>query len=262
MKIQLASDLHLEMLGPQLKATTLIEPAPGADLLVLAGDIGSGIDAVQRFADWPVPVVYVAGNHEFYDRSWDQTRIDLRDACQASGIHFLDNGILEASGVRILGSTLWTDFRVDGYTQRKCMEEAELRINDFYRIQTQIGPLRALQTVEDHEMSRRWLQHEMAGPFKGKTIVVTHHAPHSLSIAPRYAGTALNGAFASDLSDLLGLADLWLHGHTHDPCDYTVAGCRVLSNPAGYTSKGRRARTKEELEFENPAFNPLLVIDL
>jgi len=208
MKIQLASDLHLETLGPQLKLTTLIEPAPGADLLVLAGDIGSGIDAIQRFADWAVPVIYVAGNHEFYDRSWDQTRVDLRDACQASGIHFLDNGILEIGGTRILGSTLWTDFRVDGYTQRKCMEEAELRINDFYRIQTQAGPLRALQTVEDHEMSRRWLQRELARPFKGKTIVVTHHAPHPLSIAPRYAGTALNGAFASDLSDLLEFASL------------------------------------------------------
>ena len=68
-KIQLMSDLHLES-QPGFQAT----PAPGADLLVLAGDIGSyqrgslladddfGLERFSPQRGWPVPVLYVPGN--------------------------------------------------------------------------------------------------------------------------------------------------------------------------------------------------------
>lgn len=66
MNIQLASDLQLEFLERRFPGERIIEPSPGADILVLAGDIHNGIKAVASFGNWPVPVVYVAGHHEFY----------------------------------------------------------------------------------------------------------------------------------------------------------------------------------------------------
>ena len=83
MKLQLLSDLHLEteVFDP--------EPAPGAELLVLAGDIDAGWTGLQRFADWPVPVIFVPGNHEFDGRAFEQVLPDLSALCQRLGIRLL-----------------------------------------------------------------------------------------------------------------------------------------------------------------------------
>ena len=40
---------------------------------------------------------------------------------------------------------------------------------------------------------------------------------------------------------------LWVHGHTHDSCDYQVGVTRVVCNPRGY-------------EDENKRFDPELVV--
>ena len=64
MRIQLASDLHLEYLQRLFPGERLISPAVDADLMVLAGDIGNGIQAIELFKNWPVPLLLLAGNHE------------------------------------------------------------------------------------------------------------------------------------------------------------------------------------------------------
>ena len=75
MRLQIYSDLHLEteIFDP--------EPAPDAELLVLAGDIDSSWQALDRFAGWPVPVLFVAGNHEFDRREWNEAWPALRARC-------------------------------------------------------------------------------------------------------------------------------------------------------------------------------------
>ena len=262
MKIQLASDLHLEMLVKRFPQTRIVEPAPEVDLLVLAGDIHSATKAVDVFGDWPVPVLYIAGNHEFYSERWEQTRAALRATCAGTQVHFLDNDTIEFGGVRFLGCTLWTDFRLLGMTQKESMQEVPRWLNDYLLIRTARGKLRPYQTLADHEESRRWLEKELDKPFSGKTVVVTHHGPHPLSIHPRYAGSRVNGGFVSDLTTLLFKADLWLHGHVHDSFDYRVGGCRVVANPAGYVLNYLAATGAGELEFENRQFEPHLVIDV
>lgn len=57
MRIQIVSDLHLELLPALPAGTRPLEPHPDADLLVLAGDIHTGAQAVGYFGDWPVPVL-------------------------------------------------------------------------------------------------------------------------------------------------------------------------------------------------------------
>lgn len=262
MNIQLASDLHLEFIEKKFPGERIIEPAPGADLLVLAGDVHNGIKAVAAFADWPVPVLYLPGNHEFYGQSWEQSRADLRMACAGSNIMFMDNDRFEFEGVRFLGCTMWTDFRLDGFKQSQCMAAVEEALNDYQVIRTQEGTLRARDTLVDHEQSRRWLERELATPFTGKTVVVTHHGPHPLSIHPRHLGDRVNAGFVCDLTPLVRLADLWLHGHVHDSFDYQVEGCRVVANPAGYIKKLNSGPKPSEFDFENPDFNRSLVLEL
>jgi predicted phosphodiesterase len=263
MKIQIASDLHLEFLQRNFPGERLISPAHGADLLVLAGDIANGTQAIELFKEWPVPVLYVAGNHEFYAQSFEQTRIDLRQAAEGTAIRFLDNEVADFGGVRFLGCTLWTDYRLSSNrTQRQLMENAEMRLKDHHVIKTQEGNFTAARALAEHEQSRRWLERELATPYDGKTVVISHHGPHPLSVHPRYIGDITNAAFVSQLDELLAKADYWVHGHTHDNFDYVVEGCRVVANPRGYARNRHSVDKAKYLEFENPAFQWACVIDI
>ena len=140
MQIQLASDLHLEFLQRDFPGERLISPAYGADILVLAGDVANGTQAIELFKDWPVPVLYIAGNHEFYGESLDLMRLDLRRAAEGTSIRFLDNDTADFGGVRFLGCTLWTDYRLrSDLTQLQLMMNAERKIRDHSVIRTQEG---------------------------------------------------------------------------------------------------------------------------
>jgi len=112
-----------------------------------------------------------------------------------------------------------------------------------------------------HEVARAWLKEELAKPFDGKTVVVTHHGPHPLSVHPRYVGDPLNAAFVSDLSALMPGVDLWLHGHTHAGSDYQVGRCRVVANPAGYV-RNREFAHRDDFVFENETFDRNLIVEL
>ena len=263
MKLQIASDLHLEFLQRLFPGERLISPAYSADLLVLAGDIANGTEAIELFRDWPVPVLYLAGNHEFYGHAIEQVRADLRKAAAGTSVIFMDNDIVDFGGVRFLGTTLWTDYRLErGRTQRQLMENAELRLNDHFCIHRNDGKFTAARALAEHELARAWLVQELDKPYNGKTVVISHHGPHPLSVHPRYIGQALNAAFVSNLAELLPKADLWIHGHVHDNFDYRVAGCRVVANPRGYALNRNAVETAKELVFENKSFGWACVVDV
>ena len=279
MRIQIASDLHTEFLCAQFPGERLIEPAPGADLLVLAGDIGNGIEGVRLFANWPVPVLYVIGNHESYGRPFQTLREALRSATQGTSVVLLDDDMADLSRfedwagsrfeelgrIRFLGCTLWTDYQLPGarLTGRHAMEHAEGHLADHRAIQSIAGsPFSPRDALREHKNSVAWLSQELSRPFAGKTVVITHHAPHVRSIHPRYVGDMLNPAFASHLPALTGAADLWIHGHVHDGFDYTDGRCRVVANPLGYPRNRDAVEHARYLVFENPAFQHALVIDV
>ena len=112
-------------------------------------------------------------------------------------------------------------------------------------------------TLALHLAHRDWLACRLAEPFDGKTVVVTHHAPHRNSLAAQYADDWLSPAFVSELpAEFFEIPELWIHGHTHASFDYWVGKCRVVCNPRGYLLGRMRDRP------ENPQFNPSLVIEI
>jgi predicted phosphodiesterase len=250
-KIRIHSDLHLEFLDWR-------PPTVEADVVVLAGDIDKGARGVEwarrRFPD--SPVIYVPGNHEFYGGELHAVLQVLHDAARRFDVQLLDATQLNIAGVRFLGATLWTDFALYGSTSselRRVMGEARLLMNDFRLIRHGEGMLLSPERVREiHLEQLNWLKSRLDEPFEGPTVVVTHHLPHRASIRPGHEEVRLNAAFASDLSYLVGPPiSLWIHGHTHDSCDYVVNGTRIVCNPRGYLP-----------QEPNPTFDPSLCVEL
>ncbi len=270
--IQLMSDLHLEV-HPHFVPT----PAAGADLLVLAGDIGSyqtgskindsdfGLARFSPRHGWPTPVIFVPGNHEYDTLDFDATDTRLREICHRLSIHWLEREVVtlreltgrEAPAVRFVGTTLWTDFDALAPTelqaaqlknpladQLKARAKAFSAANFYLKkaFTTRHGePFLAEQVRDQGLVCQTWLREALDQPFDGSTVVITHFAPSLRSSDPRYGLTPGTAGFCNALDDLLPQANLWLHGHLHSPSDYVAGGCRVVANPLGYVRKNEQA---------------------
>jgi predicted phosphodiesterase len=255
MKLWLLSDLHLDV----NRRYPLALPAPRLehDAVIIAGDICQGIaEGVRFLVDSGLnakPVLYVAGNHEFYGRDRHAELAAGRLAASAAAnVYLLERDSVEIDGVEILGCTLWTDYRYAGAeNQPEAMRYAAQRLNDHRYIAN--GPRRwsPQDCLDEHMASRAWLAKRLRRRSRQRRVVVTHHAPSRLSVQPQYQDDLLTAAFASDLDELVGKATLWVHGHLHAPSDYVLNGCRVVANPRGYV--GIR---------EDRAFDPALVVEV
>ncbi|KVP96444.1 hypothetical protein WJ97_11180 [Burkholderia ubonensis] len=276
-RILLHSDLHLES-GP-----FTLPPAPeGPAVAVFAGDVcsGDGGPAALRALS-NLPTVYVAGNHEFWGGDYFERLAQLETRAKEHGIHFLENRAVVIHGVRFLGATLWTNYgggheALMSYGLWHMRDHQAITANSWWsepnkarfvkqfgehaleRFEGKFNPLLAMEL---HKKTRAWLKRELAKPFDGPTVVVTHHAPAFDSL--RRAGIhehALNrdawvrrmnddlnltkvGSYASEiLPDLhyeLSQAGVlfWAHGHLHHAMHYGVHGIQVAANPRGRVHK-------------------------
>jgi len=276
MKIFLTSDIHTERAHkrfiPDYNYPCLRFDYPTeADVIVLAGDIGEWLNGLEwarhRFLN--KEIIYVLGNHEYYKS--DLTVLDeLRSKAKELGIHLLENDSVVIGNVRFLGATLWTDCNNFSATE---VEKAQASITDYSVISikkwladknNKLAERLKLLPITDtnkHELftpliayllnqsSLKWIESELLKPYKGKTVIVTHHAP-----SLRSCGAKVNYSYASNLDSFIKLysenIDLWCHGHIHAPVDYEISGVRIVSNPRGYLCE------------ENSTFMPNLVIDV
>lgn len=270
MKIQLLSDLHLEV-HPHL----VLRAAKDADVLVLAGDIGSyqkgsqladadfGLTRFSPLHGWPVPVLFLPGNHEYDTFDFDAAHLRLRETCASLGIVWLEREVVVMHGVRFVGTTLWSDFDALGpgsddsaatLAQQLQAREKAFRAANFYLRKTggtRHGvPMLARQVREQAAVCQTWLRQALSIPHVGPTVAVTHFAPSLRSADPRYGLAPGTAGFCNALDELLPYANIWLHGHLHAPSDYVHCGCRVVANPLGYARKN-----------EQTGFRPVLVVD-
>lgn len=225
MRINYFSDIHLEF-------GLLEAPDNDADVIVAAGDIGVGTQGVDWLKTLNKPVIYVAGNHEFYSHEYQQTLQAIRKQCAGSNICFLENDSFVFQGTRFLGCTLWADLFVEGDKTAAALGKT---LNDFRRIQFAEKPFDIAIFSYLHQCSKVWLERQLALPFSGKTVVISHHAP-SLWSWNDSAYMLKKLAYCNDLKPLLHEYEIaaWFHGHVHSPADYRIAGARVLCNPRGY----------------------------
>ena len=245
MKLQLLSDLHLET------ADFEPQPAAGAELLVLAGDIDASWQGFERFAGWPVPVLFVAGNHEFDGRELAEAWPALRERAASLGWTVLERESLvltDRAGqrVRFVGTVRWSDFDLFGDARRDAAMRAAAYFMRLMRATRQGAAFDAEGVREEALACRHWLAATLQEPAQGrwdKTVVVTHFAPSFRSADPRFGAQPGTASFCNADDDLLVHADLWLHGHLHCRHDYRVARdgrppTRVVCQARGLADKG------------------------
>ena len=268
-KIRILSDLHLES-GPWTW-----QPV-GEDILVLAGDIAdasrTGRDRRRllwdRIHEYGLPTVYILGNHEGY-ADWipREELVDRIIQELPPNVSLLDRRSATILGIRFLGCSLWTDFSLEfgpkGGRKNKMSQLTEQLIEaniiDFHylclpkRVDGVAKRIRASDMAQWHREEKEWLDSEIHSS-NVPTVVVTHFLPSPESIHERYAGQILNTYFATDCRSLMkDPVQLWIHGHTHSSCDYTVGSVRVVCNPRGYNDRGKG---------ENPDFRSDFMVDI
>lgn len=253
MKLWILSDLHLEYAD----LNSLLE-IPDADVCICAGDLmrapANGVHWLAQHIAPSMPCVYVAGNHEFYKGGIKEGLEDGRAAAaQFPDVHFLENDCVVIDGVRFIGATLWTDYRIEG-SPEIAMHYARERMNDYRQIAKQRSPWQRFvpeTAYRMHQQSRLFIDSELKAEGDIPTAVVTHHLPSARSVNPKFKGDLLNAAYASDLDQVIedGRPALWVHGHTHDSCDYQLGETRVVCNPRGY-------------DDENAAFDRKFVVEI
>lgn len=268
MKIAVCSDLHLEFGQIELKNTE------EADVLILSGDIVCAEDLRRHNEDkgstaplesyryvnsmvyrdflsnvnYEFPnVIYVAGNHEFYNCKWMKTLDVLRETAENyTNVYFLENDTVKIDDVAFVGCTLWTDMNngdpLTMHSIRDMMNDFKVITND----EAGYTKLRPSHVVSRHARSKKYIGTVLEEKHDEKFVVCTHHAPSFQSIPYWFSHEYLmNGGYASKLEEFIldrPQIKLWTHGHIHNDCDYMIGDTRVVCNPRGYIGHEARAR--------------------
>jgi len=223
-KLALISDTHGHHWGGSRFEQELINGVVRAcererpDVLIDAGDYETKKihDAVEALK---IPVISITGNHDYYGSAW----VDRDESLETCDVTI--------GGKRIVGATLWSNFR---NADPLLLLQAESMLNDFRYI-VGFTPYTALDLHYKHLAFLR----SRAGEAD---VVVTHNGPTMRSVHERYGDVPMNYLFSSPLDNLvveMG-AKLWLHGHTHDDHDYMAGDTRVLCHPCGYPYERRQ----------------------
>ncbi len=246
MKIITYSDLHLEF-GTNFKPPQNTD----TDLMILAGDIITfrNLKPLTNFlSDWNKPVLFVAGNHEYYTRQpIDACEIAFKEyiSVHHSNLIWLNNSEITLNDVHFFGGTMWTDFNDANQDE---MRNAWGTMNDFRQILSASGHfLLPNDTIKMHDIFKEkliaWLEKNQGK----KRVVISHHAPVK-NPNTKYGNSNLQAAFNSlDMVEIIEKyqPDLWIYGHTHECDDQRIGKTRIISNQMGYPSNYGSFECKE-----------------
>jgi predicted phosphodiesterase len=246
--------------------TSLIGPRYAA--VIVAGDLIN--DPLRQLAPalrWlldlfaPAPVFFVMGNHDFYRHHIDGEE-QLRAICEAQGAIYAQKLQVVQQDTRFLIATLWTDYALFGNVD-SAMQVAAAVMNDHQLIsmpsawaldpnrkkwaaapRCTVSPQVLQQIHRDH---LAWIESRLADPFAGRTVVITHHAPHPSAMGEL---DHIGPAFGSDLTDLIlrYAPDLWMFGHTHRRLSAQIGRTIIRNVSIGYPAEHREPATAEFLK--------------
>ncbi|GGD38334.1 metallophosphoesterase [Aureimonas glaciei] len=267
-RLWIMSDIHDDSNRDTLKHNLSLPEDVSADVCIIAGDIAGRLSRMGR--TWlehqfrQMPIVIVPGNHDFWKADLLEEVDKFRESLQVDWIYCLDGDAITLAGTRFVGGTLWTDYLVSG-NSAAAKREHLTGMRDFkrFKIGGAGGKARPSDLEKEHWRIRNAIDQELAVPFEGPSVVVTHHAPHPLSLREGRVTEDLDGAYTSDLTELITrrAPEMWIHGHVHTPRDYVVVETRIVCNPRGYLQFVGMEHHKL-VEIEVPSFDPRLVIDV
>lgn len=236
MKIQYASDLHLEFADNwrYLKENPL---KVTGDVLVLAGDIGYLGDvnySKHPFWDWASEnykqVICCMGNHEFYKYFDIATLKDGYCLEIRHNVHSYYNAVVRIEDTDFIITTLWSEIplREAYYTEQV--------ISDFRRILFNGELFTFADFNREHKRCIEFIKKSVQESTAENKIVVTHHVPSFLMQCPKFEGSLANGAFTVELKDYIQESniDFWIFGHSHYNVDKVIGKTTCLSNQLGY----------------------------
>jgi len=246
MEIRVLSDLHIENTGFNIKTSK-------EDLnriIILAGDIHEGKDNILNLlhdlSHKFLHVIYVLGNHDYYNQNIFHFHNELKNSIQNENIHILQNTKKCINDIEFIGSTLWSD----------CSQFINKEVSrlDFNMIFADGDEKISAKTLYNLFLENKEFIKNSTKEKAKKRIIITHHSPTLSSCHDDWKNHPINVFFHSNLDDLIksSQADIWVHGHTHNGQDYFIEKTRVLCNPGGYLSEKNRDR----------GFNPELIINL
>ena len=236
MKIQYASDLHLEF--PQ-NAHFLVENpiVKKADILVLAGDIVS-FDCVKDVA-WFFDYLsknfkqtyWVPGNHEYYHYSNINNYVGSFNVAIRENVRLVNNITIKHEDVNLIFSTLWTK------VQDKNMSYIKHGMNDYRLIRDNGEILHPRKTNQLFDENFAFITSELKRLKDEKTVVVTHHIPTLIDYPDQFKGDKLSEGFVTELSEVIEELnpDVWIYGHSHhSKPKFQVGETILLNNALGY----------------------------
>jgi len=203
-------------------------------------------------------VIYIMGNHEFYNGKFYAGIDYMREECSKyPNIYMLEQDTKVIDDVVFVGGTLWTNMnKRDPLT----MHAIEGMMNDFRIIRNDYrsyAPMSALDVAHRHDKTLQYFRHVLSENKDKKCVVVGHHSPSFQSCHPMYGDDQLmNGGYHSDLSEFIldhPQVVLWTHGHTHHPFDYKIGETRIVCNPRGYENDGYN---------EDTGWNPNILLEI
>lgn len=242
------SDLHLEK--EEVDGGVTFGPIPKADMAAVLGDLSSDMMANLRWVAKVVrphmPVVYVPGNHDFHFRGIEQASAEGRAYARRLDIHFLEADVEIVSGVRFVGGTFWSDYRID-MTGKGLPESDVVKMNmdnaigksDYTRIlkcERTGEKLRPWHTAAIHDRTKLMIGDTLSRPCDGPTVVLTHHGALADVWQPGFETSDTHPSYTSDQTGMMleHSPDMWLFGHIHQSFRRKVGKTTVACNPRGY----------------------------
>jgi predicted phosphohydrolase len=243
MKIQIASDLHLEF--PENLEYLMRNPLkPEGEVLILAGDIVPfhHIDEHADFFDYlsqNFSITYwLPGNHEYYNSDVLEKPFSYCEKVR-DNVFLVNNITIQKENTDLIFSTLWTQIN------RENEYELQMSYPDFQAIRYDNWLLAIEQYNLMHNQCLSFLKDEFKFKRAEKVVVVTHHMPTFQTYPKEYRVSPISEAFAVELKGFIKEAkpDHWVFGHHHNnKGDFTIGKTKLVTNQLGYVIYNEQKR--------------------